>query len=90
SVPLEKDEDLLKGAARSEAPDGGIRMTSLAEALGRPVPFDWAAGQFSLGLSGFFGVALEPLSLDGGAREEIARIEAERYGDETWTLGRKA
>ncbi len=90
SVPLEKDEELLKGAARSEAPDGGIRMTSLAEALGRPVPFEWAAERFSRGLSEFFGVALQPLSLDGAAGEEIARIESERYGNEAWTLGRNA
>ena len=90
SVPLEKDEDLLKGAARSEAPGGDIRMASLAEALGRAVSFEWAAGRFAQGLSEFFGVALEPLSLDGAAREEIARIEAERYGDYAWTLGRKA
>jgi len=90
SVPLEKDEDLLKGSARSDAPGGDIRMTSLAEALRRTVSFDWAAGKFSKGLSAYFGVALEPLSLDGAAGEEIARIEAERYGDEAWTLGRKA
>lgn len=90
SVPLEKDEDLLKGAARSDAPGGDIRMTSLAEALGRTVSFDWAAGMLSDGLAEYFGVALEPLSLGGAAREEIARIEAARYGNEAWTLGRKA
>jgi lipoate-protein ligase A len=90
SVPLEKDEDLLKGAARSEAPDVGARMTSLAEALGRPVPFAWAAERFSRGLAEFFAVDLEPLALDGAAWEEIARIEAERYGTEAWTLGRGA
>ncbi len=90
SVPLEKDEELLKGAARSEAPDSGVRMTSLAEALSRPVPFDWAAERFSRGFAEFFAVDLEPLVLDGAAGEEIARIEAERYGDEAWTLGRKA
>jgi lipoate-protein ligase A len=90
SVPLEKDEELLKGAARSEAPDGGVRMTSLEEALGRPVPFVWAAERFSRGLAEFFAVDLEPLALDGAAGEEIARIEAERYGNEAWTLNRKA
>jgi lipoate-protein ligase A len=90
SMPLEKDEELLKGAARSEAPDNGIRMTSLAEALGRPAAFEWAAGQLSLGLSEFFGIALKPLSLDAAASGEIARIEAERYGNEAWTLGRNA
>ncbi len=88
SVPLEKDEDLLKGVARSEAPDRGVRMTSLAEALGRPVSFDWAADRLSRGVAEFFGVALEPVILDGVAGEEISRIEAVRYGDEAWTLGR--
>lgn len=88
SVPLEKDEDLLKGAARSEAPDSGIRMTSLTEALGRPVAFAWAAGLLSRGLAEFFGVAGEPFSPEGDAAGEIARIEAERYGNESWTLGR--
>jgi lipoate-protein ligase A len=88
SVPLEKDEDLLKGAARSEAPDNGIRMTSLAEALGRPVAFEWAAEKLSLGLSGFFEVSLKRFSLDAAASREIARIEGERYGNEVWTLGK--
>jgi lipoyl(octanoyl) transferase len=90
SVPLEKDEDLLKGAARSEALDNGIRMTSLAEALGRPVAFDWAAAKLSLGLSEFFGTVLQPFSLDAAASSEVARIEADRYGNEAWILGRDA
>ena len=88
SVPLENDEGLLMGAARTEAAEKDVRMTSLAEALGRPVAFEWAAEKLSQGLAGYFGVALEPLVLDDAARGEIARIEAERYGNEAWTLGR--
>jgi lipoate-protein ligase A len=90
SVPLEKDEELLKRAARSEASDGGVRMTSLAEALGRPVPFVWAVERFSRGFAEFFAVNLEPLILGVAVSEEIARIEAERYGNEDWTLKRRA
>ena len=88
SVPFEKDEALLKAVARSDAEDAGLNMTSLSEALGRPVAFDWAAARFSLGVSKFFGVKLEPLSFDAAAWQEISRIEAERYGNDAWTLRR--
>jgi len=88
SVPLEKDEALLNAVARSDAEDAGLNMTSLSEALGRPVTFDWAAARFSLGVSEFFGVKLEPLSLDATAWQEISGIEAERYGNDAWTLRR--
>jgi lipoyl(octanoyl) transferase len=88
SVPLDKDETLLKAVARFDAEDTGIRMTSLSEALGRPVAFDWAASRFSQGFSKFFGVKLEPLSLDEKAWQVIAGIEAERYGNDAWTLKR--
>ena len=63
-------------------------MTSLSEALGRPVTFDWAASRFAQGFSKFFGVKLEPLSLDEKAWQEISEIEAERYGNDAWTLKR--
>jgi len=88
SVPLEKDEALLKAVAKSDAEDAGVNMISLSEALGRPVDFDWAASRFSLGVSEFFGVKLEPLLLDGEAWQEISVIEAERYGNGAWTLKR--
>ena len=91
SVPLEKDEALLKGAARSEAEDGGIRMTSLAEALGRPVSFEWAAERFARGLlASSSGSPWSPCPWTGPPGEEIARIESERYGNDAWTLGRNA
>jgi lipoate-protein ligase A len=88
SVPLEKDDALLNAVARSDAEDAGVNMTSLSEALGRPVAFDWAASRFSLGFSEFFGVKLEPLSFDAAAWQEIFGIEADRYGNDAWTLRR--
>ena len=88
SVPLDKDETLLKAVARFDGEDTGVSMTSLSDALGRPITFDWAALRFSQGFSKFFGVKLESLSLDEKAWQEISEIEAERYGSHTWTLRR--
>jgi lipoate-protein ligase A len=88
SVPIDKDETLLKAAARFDTRDNGIRMTSLSEALGRPVAFDWAASRFALGFSKFFGVKLDPLTFNKKAWQEISEIEAERYGNDAWTLRR--
>jgi lipoate-protein ligase A len=88
SVPLDKDETLLKAVARFDAEDTRVSMTSLSEAIGRPVAFDWAASRLSQGFSKFFGVKLEPLSLDEKAWQEISGIEAERYGKDDWTLKR--
>ncbi len=88
SVPLDQDETLLNAVARFDAEDAGAGMTSLSEALGRPVAFDWAASRFSQGFSKFFGVKLEPLSLDAKAWQEISGIEAERYANPAWTLKR--
>ncbi len=88
SIPIDKDETLLKAVARFDTEDAKVSMTSLSEALGRPVAFDWAALRFSLGFSQFFGVELEPLSLDEKAWQEISGIEAERYGNHAWTFRR--
>jgi len=88
SIPLEKDEDLLKSVARSDSDDGRVSMTSLEEALGRTVPFEWAAQQFARGFSDFFGVKLEPFVMNPSDLEAVAGIEAERYGNEAWTLKR--
>ncbi len=88
SIPLEKEEALLGAVAKSDAEDAGLNMTSLSEALGRPVAFGWAAERLSQGVAGFFGIKLESLSLDASAWQEISGIEAERYGNDAWTLRR--
>jgi lipoyl(octanoyl) transferase len=89
SVPLRKEENLLKNVARSDSAEGQVSMTSLEEALGRSVAFEWAAEMFVRGFTEFFGVGMEPLVLDDTERGTIAALERERYGDEKWTLERK-
>ncbi|MHB8095645.1 MAG: lipoate--protein ligase family protein, partial [Candidatus Aminicenantales bacterium] len=86
SVPLESDEALLKSIARSEVEGGEVSMTSLSEVLGRPATFEWAAFHFTMGISDFFGIKVEPYVFDEADRRAIARLEAERYGNDEWTF----
>jgi lipoate-protein ligase A len=90
SIPLEKDEALLRAAARPGAPDGGgAGMTSLSEALGREASFDEAAARLALGMAEFFGVRLEPTVLGPAEEEAVTRLETARYGSDDWTFRRQ-
>ena len=90
SVPLESDETLLKSIARSEIEGGEVSMTSLSEVLGRSVAFEWAASRFTMGISDFFGIKVEPYVFEEADRRAIARLEAERYGNDDWTFRERA
>jgi len=87
SIPLEKDEGLLAAVtAPAAAPPGGIGMTSLREALGRPAEFGWAVDRFCRGFSEFFGVGLEPFELGPGEREAVSALRDSRYATDAWTF----
>jgi lipoate-protein ligase A len=87
SIPLEKDEALLAAAAgRAAASAESPGMTSLSEALGRPVDFAWAVERLCRGFAEFFGVTLEPFILTAADRDEVSALEAERYVRPEWTL----
>ena len=90
SIPLAKDEELLRAVSlRKEDPAGVIRMTSLSEALGRPVGFDEAAGRFIEGLAAFGGVEFEARSLEDAERAAIEDLRRRKYGTEAWTIDRR-
>jgi len=89
SIPLEKDDGLLAAVASPSAavsPAPGAGMTSLAEALGRPVDFGWAVERFCRGFAESFDVALEPLALGPEDRATIAELRDSRYGTDAWTF----
>ncbi|MGZ7065366.1 MAG: hypothetical protein ACXVI6_03325, partial [Candidatus Aminicenantales bacterium] len=71
-------------AAASPAPGAG--MTSLSEALGRPVDYGWAVERFCRGFSESFGVSLEPLVLGPEDRASIAELCESRYATDAWTF----
>jgi lipoate-protein ligase A len=89
SIPLEKDDRLLAAVASPSAavsPAPGAGMTSLAEALGRPVDFGWAVEKFCRGFSESFGVSLEPLVLGPEDIASITKLCESRYGIDAWTF----
>jgi lipoate-protein ligase A len=87
SIPLEKDDGLLAAVAgREHAQQGGGGMTSLVEALGRPVDFGWAVERFGRGFAEFFGAVLEPCALAPEDLEEVSALEESRYAAVSWTF----
>ena len=88
SIPLEKDEALLAAVSRPGETPESLGMTSLAEALGRPVEFDAAVGPFVQGFADFFGVGFDRFTLSPDDREAVRQIESARYAADAWTLRR--
>ena len=60
-------------------------MTSLSEALGKKVDFDWAVEHFISGMSDYFGVCLIPKVLSKKDKDSIQKIQKERYENPDWT-----
>lgn len=88
SIPLEKDEALLAAVARPGESSESLGMTSLSEALGRPVDFDAAVGPLVQGMADFFGIAFEPFALGPDDREAVRRLQADKYASDDWTFRR--
>jgi len=86
SIPMVHDERLLKAVALLGGDPAEIRMTSLSEALGRPVDFAWAVEWLAAGFREFFKIGLEPLVLAPADEAAIAEIERTKYADPNWTL----
>jgi lipoyl(octanoyl) transferase len=86
SIPLEKDEGLLAAVTAPAATPDGAGMTSLREALGRPVEFGWAVERFCRGVTEFFGVGLEPFELGPEDHEAVRDIRDSRYATDAWTF----
>jgi lipoate-protein ligase A len=85
SIPLEKDEELLKSASLLDQKESIVKMTSLSEVLGRKVDFDWAVDHFISGMSDYFGVRLNPRVFSTTEQAVIRKIQKERYDNPDWT-----
>lgn len=90
SIPLETDDHRLAALAPSgPQPETGPGMTSLSEALGRPVSFDEAVQALIGGFVEVFAIALEPFALGPEDRRAVQELEARRYASEDWTFRRQ-
>ena len=85
SIPLEKDTDLLLSTSQSDQNESIVKMTSLSEALGKKVDFDFAVKHFISGMSDYFGVNLVSKTWTKTDKDAIQKILAERYENPDWT-----
>jgi lipoate-protein ligase A len=90
SIPLEKDEALLAAVSRPGETAESLGMTSLSEALGRPVDFEAAVGFFVRGFAEEFGADFEPLAPTAADAEAVRGLQASRYALDAWTFRRGA
>ena len=86
SIPLEKDEALLAAVSRPGETAESLGMTSLSEALGRPVDFDAAVGFLVQGFADRFGIAFERFTLSSADKDAIRLLQETRYAADSWTF----
>ena len=85
SIPLEKEEDLLKSVSPVDHKEKVIMMTSLSDVLGNVVEYDWAVERLISGMADFFRVRLVPKSFSPPEVDAIRKIQKERYENPGWT-----
>jgi lipoate-protein ligase A len=90
SIPLEKDEALLAAVSSPGETPESLGMTSLSEALGRPVDFDAAVGPLVQGFADLFGASFERYALSAGDLEAVRALQAAKYASDDWTFRRAA
>jgi len=86
SIPLHGDEDLLKAVSFLRSDPSRIRMTSLSEALGRPVDFAETVERLTEGLAAFFQIDFEPIVFGPKDRADIENLSRRKYATDEWTL----
>lgn len=92
SIPLETQAGLLAGVSATNggrAAADGPGMTSIGEALGRPVDFDWAVERLIRGFAETFDVAFEPYALGEGEAALVEELDRTRYAARDWTFLRR-
>jgi lipoate-protein ligase A len=90
SIPLEKDEALLAAVSAPGETAESLGMTSLSEALGRPIDFDAAVGPFVQGFADLFGASFERFSLSPDDLGAVRTLQASKYASDDWTYRRGA
>jgi len=90
SIPLYSDEELLKKISLGGDAEAEIRMTSLSEALGRSVDFDWAVDRLVEGFEASFNVRFRTKVFPPEDIVAVLELQKARYENEAWTLGKKS
>jgi lipoate-protein ligase A len=90
SIPLEKDEEILRKISFLNKGKEMVRMVSLSEALGKKVDFSWAVDMFRSGISEYFNIHLSPRVISQQEKDTILKIQKKRYQNPEWTFRRKS
>jgi lipoate-protein ligase A len=88
SIPLEKDEALLAAVSRPGEYSESAGMTSLSEALSRPVDFDTAVGPLVQGFADLLGASFERYDLAPAEKDAVRALAASKYASDAWTFRR--
>jgi len=89
SIPLAGDEGLLPHVSLWREDRAPIRMTSISEALGRPVDFAEAAEGFIRGFAAVGGVRFDPFIFNKKDLADIEELRRRKYATDAWTIGKK-
>lgn len=87
SIPLIKDESILKSISTLSVQEFRMNMTSLSDTLGREVDFDGVVEHLQSGISEYFNIYLNPKLFTEEEKEAIRKIQVEKYDNPVWTYG---
>jgi lipoate-protein ligase A len=88
SIPLVKDEMLLKAVSQMDQEQSIVRMTSLSELRGEEVSFKTAVDHLVAGISEHFQIGYSRKNFSGKEMDMIRKIEKERYGNPEWNFAK--
>ncbi|MHB8054099.1 MAG: lipoate--protein ligase family protein [Candidatus Aminicenantales bacterium] len=89
SIPLAGDDGLLSRVSLWKDDRNEIRMTSISEALGRPVAFPEAVDAFIRGFAERGRVRFEPWVFGEKDLADIEDLRRRKYAAEAWTIGKR-
>jgi lipoate-protein ligase A len=88
SIPLIKDEMLLKAVSKMDQAQSFVRMTSLSELRGEEVPFHMVVDHLVAGISAHFQIGYQRKNFSGDEMDLIRKIQKERYDNPEWNFGK--
>jgi lipoate-protein ligase A len=88
SIPLIKDEGLLRAVSHMGQEHSTVRMTSLSELRGEDVSFTTAVGHLAAGIAEHFQIGYRRKTFSSEERETILQIQNERYSNPEWSFVR--
>lgn len=89
SIPLAGDDGLLSRISVWKGDAAGARMTTVSEALARPVSFIETAEALIPGFTAQGNIRLEPFCLTTSDRAAVEDLRKKKYASDDWTIGRK-